>query len=258
MGDRQVLRHASAQALAAAAAGRLVTTLVERQAATGRARLVLTGGGIGTAVLAAIAGTPGRDAIDWNAIDIWWGDERYLPAGDPDRNDSGARAALLDLVPIDPERVHAIPGPDRSADADQAADMYAHLLAQQARPEDHGLVPGFDVLLLGIGPEGHIASIFPESPASHEGARPVVAVHGCPKPPPVRVTLTFPAINAARQVWILASGQEKARAVRLTLEPGAGPLQVPAAGVRGQDLTLVMVDQAAASMLPADLGRPEA
>lgn len=258
MSDRQVLWHVSGDALAASAAARLVTRLVERQAATGRADLVLTGGGIGTAVLAAIAQTPGRDAVDWSALDIWWGDERFLPSGHPDRNDTGARQALLDRVAIDPARIHPIPGPDRVSDAQEAARVYATLLAQAARPEDHGSVPAFDVLLLGIGPEGHVASIFPESPAAHEQQRMVVGVTGCPKPPPTRVTLTLPAINTARQVWILASGAGKARAVRLTLEAGAGHLQVPASGVRGRDQTLVLVDQAAASLLPADLVRPEA
>lgn len=258
MGDRQVLRHVSADALAASAAARLVTTLVDRQAATGRADVVLTGGGIGTAVLAAVARTPGRDAVDWGALDVWWGDERFLPTGHPDRNETGARAALLDLVPIDPARVHPIPGPDQVGSAEESASVYAALLASRAQPEDHGPVPGFDVLLLGIGPEGHIASVFPESPAVHEELRTAVAVTGCPKPPPTRVTMTLPAINAARQAWILASGEEKARAVRLMLEPGAGPLQVPAAGVRGRDVTLVLVDQAAASLLPPEFGRPEA
>jgi len=258
MSDRQVLWHVSAEALAASAAARLVTRLVERQAATGGAHLVLTGGGIGTKVLAAIAQTPGRDAVDWSALDIWWGDERFLPSGDPDRNETGARQVLLDLVGVDPARIHPIPGPDQARDAQEAARAYASLLAEASRPEDHGSVPAFDVLLLGIGPEGHVASIFPESPAAHEQQRAVVGVAGCPKPPPTRVTMTLPAINAARQVWILASGEAKARAVRLTLEAGAGPLQVPAAGVRGRDQTLLLVDQAAASLLPSDLVRPEA
>jgi len=258
MGDRQVLRHVSSETLAASAAARLVTTVVDRQAATGGARLVLTGGGIGTAVLAAIASTPARDAIDWGAIDIYWGDERYLETSDPDRNETSARRALLDFVPIDPARVHSIPGPDRATSVEEAALGYAGLLVSQSRPEDHGPVPSFDVLLLGIGPEGHVGSIFPESPAAHETQRTVVAVTGCPKPPPTRITMTLPAINAARQVWVMASGSEKAKAVRLMLEPGAGPLQVPAAGVRGQELTLVLVDQEAASLLPAQLGRPEA
>lgn len=258
MSEREVLWHVSAESLAASAAARLVARVVERQAATGRAHLVLTGGGIGTAVLTSLARTPGRDAVDWSALDIWWGDERFLPTGHPDRNETGARAALLDQVPVDPARVHVIPGPDRVSSPQASADAYAALLAAAARPEDHGSVPAFDVLMLGIGPEGHVASVFPESPAVYEQERMVVAVTGCPKPPPIRVTMTLPAINAARQAWILASGESKARAIRLTLEPGAGRLQVPASGVRGRDQTLLLVDQAAASLLPPELVRPEA
>lgn len=258
MRQPEVLRHRSAADLAEAAAARCIATMVQVQAAGGEPRIVLTGGGIGTAVLAAMAESPGRDSIDWGRVDIWWGDERFLPTGDPDRNQTSAEAALLARVPVDRARVHAIPGPDRSATVEEAASRYAASLAAAARPEDHGCVPAFDILMLGIGPEGHIASIFPESPAAHERERTVVAVHGSPKPPPTRVTLTFPAINAARQVWIMASGVEKARAVRLLLDPAAGPLQVPAAGVKGREQTLILVDDAAAELLPTSLGRPEA
>lgn len=258
MSDREVLWHVNADALAASAAARLIARVVDRQAATGRAHLVLTGGGIGTAVLTALAQTPGRDAVDWSALDIWWGDERFLPTGHPERNETGARVALLDLVPVDPVRVHPIPGPDQVSSPQESADAYAALLAAAARPEDHGSVPAFDVLMLGIGPEGHVASVFPESPSVYEQQRMVVAVTGCPKPPPTRVTMTLPAINSARQAWILASGESKARAVRLMLEPGAGPLQVPASAVRGRDQTLLLVDQVAASLLPPELSRPEA
>lgn len=253
-----VLRHGSARTLAQAAAARLITTMVERQASAALAHVVLTGGGIGTQVLSQVAASPGRDAIDWSAVEIWWGDERFCPTGDPERNETGARTALLSQVPVDPALVHPIPGPDDVPTADLAAERYAALLASRARPHERARVPAFDVLLLGVGPEGHVASIFPESPAAHERDRTVVAVTGSPKPPPVRVSLTFPAINAARQVWILASGEEKAHAVRMLLDPGAGPLQVPAAGVRGLERTLLLVDQAAASLLPASLGRPEA
>lgn len=253
-----VLRHGSAPALAQAAAARLITTIVERQASCARAHLVLTGGGIGTDVLTEIAASPGRDAIDWTSLEIWWGDERFCPTGDPDRNETGARAALLSKVPVDPARVHPIPGPDTAPTAHDSAEQYAALLASQADPHERARVPAFDVLLLGIGPEGHVASIFPESPAAHERTRTVVGVTGSPKPPPTRVSLTFPAINAARQVWILASGESKAQAVRLLLDPGAGLLQVPAAGARGRDQTLLLLDHEAASLLPTSLGRPEA
>ena len=251
----EVLVHHDAGLLAKAAAARLVTRLVDAQASTGAASLVLTGGGIGTAVLAELAAAPALDAVDWRRLDIWWGDERFLPSGDPERNETQARDALLGQVDADPARVHPMPpsdGPDGN-DPEAAAARYAAELRQAAQPQDHGPVPAFDVLMLGIGPEGHVASLFPGMPALYD-ERPVVAVRGAPKPPPTRITLTLPAIQRAREVWILAAGQEKAGAVRLALS-GAGPVQVPAAGARGQQRTLFLLDRSAASQLPPQLNR---
>lgn len=258
MSPVEVLRHPSAAAVAESAAARLITTVVEAQAAGRAAEVCLTGGGIGTAVLRAVATNPARDAVDWSAIHLWWGDERYLPTGDPDRNETGARAALIDLVRIDPRNVHPIPDPEASGgDVETAASDYAAELARHARPEDRADVPGFDVLLLGIGPDAHVASLFPEQPALHD-SRTCVAVRGAPKPPPIRVTLTLGAICAAQEVWILAAGAQKAGAVRLALEEGAGAIQVPAAGARGRERTLFLIDEPAAGRLPASMGRPGA
>jgi 6-phosphogluconolactonase len=248
-----VLVHPDADALARAVAARLVTRLADTCAAAGSASVVLTGGGIGTRVLAQLAAVPARDAVDWPRLDIWWGDERFLPAGDPERNETGARAALLDHVDVDPGRVHPMPpsdGPDGD-DPDAAASRYAAELRAAARP---AAVPAFDVLLLGIGPEGHVASLFPYLAAVYATEPTVVAVRDCPKPPPTRLTLTFPAIQAARAVWIIASGPDKAAAVGLALS-GSEPEQVPAAGARGRQETLFLVDQAAAARVPAELGR---
>lgn len=248
-----VIAHRDESLLAKAVAARLVTRLVDVQAARGSASVVLTGGGIGTRVLAQMAAAPARDAVDWRRLDVWWGDERYLPDGDTDRNETAARAALLDHVNVDPARVHAMPaadGPDPTPET--GAARYADQLRAAARPEDHGDVPQFDVLMLGIGPDAHVASLFPEKPALYEEERTVVAVHGAPKPPPTRITLTFPAICTAREVWILAAGESKARAVRLALtEETAGAFQVPAAAARGRRSTLFLIDQEAASQLPA-------
>lgn len=251
-----VVVHRDAALLAKAVAARMVTQLVDVQAATGTASVVLTGGGIGIATLHELHAAPARDAVDWARLDVWWGDERFLPAGDPARNDTQAQVALLGEVPVSAARVHSVPGPDGpdGDDPELAAARYAAELAAAARPEDHGPVPHFDVLLLGIGPEGHTASIFPESPAVYD-ERPVVAVRGCPKPPPTRVTLTLPSINAAQQVWVVAAGEEKATAVHLALS-GAGPVQIPAAGVAGRTRTLWLLDTAAASRLPRQLIRP--
>lgn len=247
----EVIVHRDADLLAAATAARLATRLVDAQHARGDASVVLTGGGVGTAVLAALAASPARDAIEWGRLDVWWGDERYLPAGDPERNETSAREALLDAVPLDPARVHpmgASDGPDRD-DPEAAAARYADALARAARPGR--ALPRFDVLMLGIGPEGHVASIFPESPAAHE-ERTVTAVRGCPKPPPTRVTLTLPAVTSADEVWLLAAGAGKADAVTLALS-GAGPVQIPAAGAVGGVRTLWLLDRAAATGVPPGL-----
>jgi 6-phosphogluconolactonase len=251
----EVIVHHDAGLLAKAVAARLVTRLVDVQAATGTASMVLTGGGIGTAVLAELAAAPARDAVDWHRLDIWWGDERFLPAGDPERNETGARQALLSQLDMDPARVHPMPGPDGpdGADPEAAAARYAGWLRDAARPEDHGPVPSFDVLMLGIGPEGHVASLFPGMPALYDD-RSVVAVRGSPKPPPTRLSLTLPAIQSVREVWVLAAGEEKAGAVRLALSD-VGPVQVPAAGARGRQRTLFLLDRPAASRLPPQLSR---
>lgn len=254
MTAREILQAHSAEDLASAVAGLFVATVVQHQADGQPVHVVLTGGGIGTAVLAALNEAPNRDAIDWRRVHIWWGDERYLPAGDPDRNETSARAALLNHVDIDPALVHPIPGPDASTDAEDAAGQYARALADAAGP--HQPVPAFDIVLLGIGPDAHVASLFPELPGVHEREAMVVSVHGSPKPPPTRVTLTLPAINAARQAWLLATGEEKSDAVRLVVESSAGPLQVPAAGVHAQSRTVLFVDRAASTAVPGPLVRP--
>ncbi|MFD0413585.1 6-phosphogluconolactonase [Streptomyces sp. NPDC127108] len=248
--------------MAQAAAARLITKIVDAQAARGSASVVLTGGRNGNGLLAALSSAPARDAVDWSRLDLWWGDERFLPDGDPERNYTQAREALLDSVPLDPARVHPMPASDgpfaKGADgdgADAAAEAYAAELAAAAGPEDHGPVPTFDVLMLGVGPDTHVASLFPESPAVRETERMVVGVHGAPKPPPTRVSLTLPAIRSAREVWLLAAGEDKAKAAAIALS-GAGEVQAPAAGAYGRARTLWLLDAAAASQLPRDLYPP--
>ncbi|MGL5858659.1 MAG: 6-phosphogluconolactonase [Angustibacter sp.] len=255
-----VVVHADAALLAQAAAARLITRVVDAQASRGSASVVLTGGSVGTAVLREVAGSPARDAIDWSRLDIWWGDERFLPAGDPERNETQARRALLDQVRVDPERVHPMPasdGPD--LDVDAAAHRYAETLAVAARGRPsvgrEVDVPEFDVLLLGVGQDAHVASLFPEMAGVHETQRPVVGVHGSPKPPPLRISLTLPAITSADEVWCAVTGADKAAAVGLALS-GAGSVQAPAAGARGRRRTVWLVDRAAAASIPPSLIRP--
>jgi 6-phosphogluconolactonase len=177
-----------------------------------------------------------------------------VPAGDPERNETQAREALLDHVALTPERVHPMPcadGPDGDR-VEDAARRYADELAAHApRGED---VPRFDVVMLGVGPDAHVASLFPEHPALHEEELSVVAVHGAPKPPPTRLSLTFRALCAGRDVWFLVSGEDKAKAVGLALS-GAGAKQAPAAGVTGTRSTTWLLDRPAAAHVPPALVR---
>lgn len=258
----QVVVHRDKELMAQAAAARLITRIVDAQSARGSASVVLTGGRNGNALLAAIAASEARDAVDWTRLDLWWGDERFLPEGHPDRNLTQAREALLDRVPLDPARVRpmaASDGPDGNA-PETAAERYADELTRAAQPGGRSLVdghsvPGFDVLLLGVGPDTHVASLFPEHPGVRETQRPVVAVRGAPKPPPTRISLTLPAIRAAREVWLLAAGGDKANAAAIALG-GAGELQAPAAGARGTHRTLWLLDRPAAALLPPQLYPP--
>jgi 6-phosphogluconolactonase len=250
-GDRpapDVVIEPDADQLARSVASALVARLFAAQAVHGTASVVLTGGGIGTAVLqrvAELAAEPEHAVVDWTAVDVWWGDERFVPADDDERNEKGARRALLDRVGVPDERVHAMPPSDGGfADPEDAAAWYADRLAEAGQ----GGLPRLDLLLLGMGPEGHVASIFPDSPAARD-ERPVVAVRDCPKPPPTRVSLGYPAINSAEEVWLLVSGEGKAEAVARALG-GAPPHEVPAAGVHGRRATRWLLDADAASRLP--------
>lgn len=257
MSRSDVVVYATAEVLAAAAAARLVTRLVDIHTASGSASVVLTGGRTGIAVLRQVAATQAAGAVDWQRLDIYWSDERFLPTGHPDRNETQAREALLDHLTIDPDRVHPMGASDGpwGDDPDAAARAYEDLLLHRMRSEDHGPAPSFDICLLGVGEDGHIASVFPGSPAVYEVERAVVAVRGAPKPPPTRITMTLPAIRCAGEVWLVAAGSEKAAAVAMALR-GAGEVQLPAAGVTGRRRGLWLLDRAAAAKLPRDFTPP--
>jgi 6-phosphogluconolactonase len=249
MSETVVVVVPDADILASAVAARLVVKIIDAQAERGWAGVVLTGGRIAAKVLRSVKELPAVDAIDWSRVDLWWGDERFLPAGHPDRNDTQAREALLDALPLTAARVHPMPasdGPDGD-DAEQAAARYARELAAAARPSSSEL-PHVDVLMLGVGEDGHVASIFPEHPVVYATGT-VAAVHNSPKPPPTRITLTMSAIQTAEEVWLVASGPDKAASVGMAIE-GAGPTQVPAAGAVGTDKTLWLLDRAAAANVP--------
>jgi 6-phosphogluconolactonase len=246
--SRAVETFADSDGLVAAAGERLIGVIDAAVADRGRALVVLTGGGNGNRLLGYL-GSQGQ-RIDWATVHLFWGDERYVAEDDGERNDKQARDALLDHIDIPARNVHAMPASDGEFGSDLAAAAlaYEQLLAANAEPGDPA--PNFDVHLLGVGPEGHINSLFPDSPAVRETTRLVVGVKDSPKPPPQRITLTLPAIQRSREVWLLVSGAEKAEAVAAAIG-GADPVSVPAAGAFGREHTVWFLDTQAASKLPA-------
>jgi 6-phosphogluconolactonase len=246
MSNNVIEKYADTDSLVAAAGDRLVGAITGAIDARGVAYVVLTGGGTGVKLLKHL-GEHG-EAIDWSNVHLFWGDDRYVPSDDDDRNDKQAREALLDHIDIPAANVHAMPASDGGFgdDIDAAALAYEQVLAANAA--DGVGTPEFDVHLLGMGGEGHVNSLFPHAGATREADRLVVGVTDSPKPPPRRITLTLPAVIRSREVWLVVSGAEKAQAVAAAIG-GAAPDDVPAAGAIGREATVWLLDDAAASQL---------
>ena len=240
--------HQDTDELAEAFAARLITRLADIQS-TGRVpSLVLTGGSIAAVAYRAVLASPAHRVVDWARVEFWWGDERFLPHDHADRNAVQARTALLDHLPVTASRVHEMAASDGALgdDVDAAAVTYADELRRAAEQGDSG-APLFDILVLGIGQDGHCASLMPHSPAL-EATSPVVAVRNSPKPPPTRISLTMGPLNRARELWWIAGGEDKAGAVRQAVT-GVDVMAVPAAGPKGIERTLWLLDRDAASAL---------
>jgi 6-phosphogluconolactonase len=243
----EVIVHEDASTLAGDVASRLLERLEEAQARGEVPQIGLTGGTIADAIHREVARRAEDSSVDWSRVVIWWGDERFVPSTSEDRNARQARAALLDQLfradpPLDPANVHEAPASDEVATVEESAAAYSTTM----RSEGAGF---FEVLMLGVGPDGHIASLFPGHPALDITDHIAVAVHDSPKPPPLRVSLTFEAMDRAKAVWFLVSGAEKASAVKSALA-GGDRREIPARGVVGTEETVWLIDAAAASELP--------
>lgn len=242
-----ITRYATADLVAQATAARLVLDISDLLMRQRLVHVVLTGGTVGIKSLAAVAASPLRRAVEWDRVHFWWGDERYLPTGDPERNETQARHALLDALNVAPEQVHAMPALVDGVSVDEAAAAYALEMARFAGTRQEG-VPDWDILMLGMGPDGHIASLFPGHPTVNVTDRPTVGETDSPKPPPARLSLTMPAINAANAVWLVIAGEEKAAAAARAVA-GGDVLETPAAGATGRVVTRFLIDDAASTLL---------
>ena len=239
--------------LAEAAADEVVRALGEALAARGTASLVLSGGSTPRPVYRLLGSPPRREAVDWGAVRVFWGDERAVPPDHPESNFRSAREELLSRVPLAEGSVHRIAGelPPEEAAAEYEAALRAALGEELA----------FDLVLLGLGADGHTASLFPGDDAGEGRTAPgrAVVAASAPEAPRRRVTLTYDALAAAREVLFLVAGEGKAEAVARALSPGAGGegggrpggSLPPAARVRPRSgRVLWLLDAGAASRLP--------
>lgn len=229
-----------ADTLAAGVSEGLVRRISElqRESNTKIVSVCLTGGTIASKVHELLGAELADGPVDPYRIALWWGDERFVPTGSEDRN---AEPAISALTPagLDQALVHPMPSSD-GVDLDGAAQAYAAELGDTV----------FDICLLGIGPDGHVASLFPDHPSlaagGEDAADRVIAVRDSPKPPPERISLTLPVINASQQVWLVAAGQGKAEAVAKAYRQDPS---VPAGRVHGNEATWYWLDRAAAADL---------
>jgi 6-phosphogluconolactonase len=234
-----------AAALADAAAEAIVECAAEAIAGHGRFTVALAGGSTPRATYERLAQPPFRDRIAWERTWAFFGDERVVPPDHPDSNYRMAHEALLAKVPIPASQVARIRG--EAEDPEAAASDYARLLSDVFACR-RGAVPRFDLILLGMGVDGHTGSLFPGSPVLKEVFRPVAAVHAAAASLPERITFTLPLINAAARVMFLVAGAEKAKMLKAVLKEPTSAL--PAALVHPTEGRLTwLLDRPAASLI---------
>jgi 6-phosphogluconolactonase len=231
------------QELCSAVATDMQSVIAADVTARGECHIVLTGGTVGIAVLRDIDSS--NDAIDWTHVHVWWGDERFVESHSADRNDGQAAKALLGRIPIPAENVHRMPAArEDGLSLDEAARSYAAELSEFFGAD----FPRFDLVLLGVGPDAHVASLFPGLPGISVSGQTVIAVRDSPKPPPERISLSLPSINSSRRVWVVASGDDKAEAIHLATT-SRDPNVAPVSAVGGSEETCLYVDASAASKI---------
>ncbi len=244
MRDVRVL--ADPEAVSRAAADDFVA-LAREAIGRGGFSVALSGGSTPRRLYELLAEAPRRTAVDWSRTDVFWGDERAVPPDHPDSNYRTARAALLDPVAAPAERVHRIKG--ELADPEEAAREYEAELARVFGAAPGGPPPALDLILLGMGADGHTASLFPHSHALGERRRWALSVQDA-RPGVARITLTPPVLNRGREIRLLVTGRDKADALHEALEGPREPDRLPVQLIAPEAGRVVwLVDRAAASKL---------
>lgn len=226
--------YAVADAVAVAVLEKLASVLQEKPLA----HFVVTGGSVGIASLASIAKLDNK-SVDWSRVHVWWGDERFVEKTSDDRNAVQARRVWLSGSSVPEKNIHEFPASDQGLDLKAAGSAFEQELARYSSAD--AAYPEFDLLLLGMGPDGHVASLFPGH--EHAADNAVVTVFDSPKPPPMRLSLNYKVINDASEVWFTVAGADKAEAVAIAF--GDDQRSLPVGRVSGKARTVWFVDEAA-------------
>jgi 6-phosphogluconolactonase len=232
----EVRKAVNAIDVATQAAEEIVSSLASTLKAKPSANVALTGGTVGILTLEVLARDEFKDQIDFSKVHFWWGDERYVAGNSNDRNANQARVALLNTLAVDESNIHEFPSTDSGLSVDEARDKFEQYLLDAF----HGESPVMDLTILGMGPDGHVASLFPGMVSDSKN---VVAIHNSPKPPAERLSLSMDVINASKKIIFVVSGIDKAEAVEAVhKDPDC---ELPAAKVAATGLTLWIIDEAA-------------
>ncbi len=255
---REIVTCVDPSALVETIDERFESVVAELLATQELVHVVLTGGTVGIALLRPL---DEKNELDWSRIHVWWGDERWVPEGHADRNEGQATEALLKRLDIPAENIHRFPASDAGLTLDQAARAYqaelegfapalkrADFLGATYNESDVFRTPVFDITFLGVGPDGHVASLFPGLGGVLAKNAAVIAVRDSPKPPAERLSLTLPVINGSARVWVVAAGADKAEAVEAAMS-AAGASTAPVSAVQGVVETVFFTDAAAARLL---------
>ena len=246
---REILKFPDANSVAVAAADAFIDAAKALIRAKHEIHVSITGGTVGILTLVKIAEHPGCEDLDWANIHIWWGDDRFVEFGHADSNAKQAQDALLgQLLMLNPAKVHAFPSFDPSSEVgidvqlDAARYTFALEVAKFVPAGQSQML--FDITLLGMGPDGHIASLFPGHNLPAEGET-VIAEHNSPKPPPHRLSFTYEALNNSNQIWFLVAGADKAEAAAVAFSNA--PQRLPVGRVNGIQKTIWFIDDDAAA-----------
>lgn len=235
--SQRIVRLTDAESVAEVVASRLLAYIIAAQQHKDTVQICLTGGQTANLMYERFAELAMDSEIDPTRLHLWWGDERFVPATDPDRNSLQAVTRLARTLDLKAAQIHMMAAKDGRADAQQCAAEYEAELGDVS----------FDVTLLGVGPDGHVGSIFPNHPSFEATTRKVIGVNESPKPPAERITLTIPTLNRSSEIWLLVTGQAKADAVARAL---AGEDGLPASHVGGTTATYWFLDEGASTQLP--------